>query len=66
MSEVILRIKSSNAALVGEDARAEVVRILRDAANDIAEGSDYQHLYDINGNKVGSYDADIDEDSGEV
>lgn len=60
-TEVTIRIKSDNAALVGADARAEVVRILRETADRISNGQEFGRLNDINGNKAGDFDAHIDE-----
>lgn len=60
-TEVVVRIKSDSAMLVGKNARAEVVRLLREAANRIGNGDVFFILHDINGNRAGSGDADIDE-----
>lgn len=64
--EFEMKIHSSNAAFE-ENPAGEVARILRDIANDI-EGS---HTYcegncrDLNGNTVGSFSFEVDEEDEE-
>ncbi len=67
MTELTLNIRTENAAFCDdrddatqEDhdsaARAELARILRDAAKHLENGSDGRSLHDSNGNKVGQFD----------
>ena len=60
--KLFLEIACDNAAfgldcddVVNDDCRAEVARILRDAARRIEAGDDISLLMDSNGNRVGSY-----------
>lgn len=48
-----LTIKTGNVAF-DDDKRCEIVRILRDLAEDISKGYDPIIIRDINGNKVGA------------
>lgn len=50
-----LEIESGNAAFGDNEAeaRAEVVRLLRLAADKLEQGTTYTVLYDYNGNRVG-------------
>lgn len=51
----ILEIDCDNAAFE-PDAKREIARILRRAASKIDDNDSYQHLRDINGNKVGKWE----------
>jgi hypothetical protein len=55
MATFTLKIRTNNDAFA-DDWRAEVARILDDAAEALREGYDAQRLRDINGNVVGKYD----------
>lgn len=71
MPDFRLSLKCSNAAFTDDSAsdedrkndpeidgnarRAELARILRNAAKDIEEGSDDGNLFDVNGNRVGNF-----------
>lgn len=53
--KVKLIMDTRNAAFMEGDARAEIARILREAAENIEQGGDdYFVLFDTNGNSVGS------------
>jgi hypothetical protein len=54
MSTFRLQIKCDNEAFDG-DSQTEIARILRLAAMHVNEGQDSGSLFDINGNRVGSY-----------
>ena len=56
---VKIEITTDNAAF-GSDPGYEVARILRELANQIALGSEYRVLMDINGNRVGLYEMEDD------
>jgi hypothetical protein len=56
MTTFALTIDSDNAAFDdGEGGRHEVVRLLGVALRNIKDGRNDQTLFDVNGNKVGSY-----------
>jgi hypothetical protein len=56
-------IRTDNAAFQdGDDGAAEVARILRDIADRIENGSREGSARDINGNNVGGWSLDSDED----
>ncbi len=59
-----LDIDSANQAMV-EDPREEIARMLRETAEAVLDGSDKGKLMDINGNKVGSYTVNIEEEDEE-
>jgi hypothetical protein len=50
-----IEFKTGNAAFEGED-NYEVVRILRDIADQVERGCSLGIIIDINGNKVGSWE----------
>jgi hypothetical protein len=50
-----IEFKTGNAAFEGED-NYEVVRILRDIADQVERGCALGIIIDINGNKVGKWD----------
>lgn len=53
--KVKLTMDTRNAAFMEGDARAEIARILREAADHVEQGGEeYFILYDTNGNAVGS------------
>lgn len=55
MKTATIKIEMDNAAFEG-DGRDELARVLRSLAQDIESGSrDKASLYDINGNKVGTF-----------
>lgn len=59
--EFRLDINSGNAA-VTEDPRSSVAALLRAAAAAVEGGHDAQRLFDLNGNLVGSWFVDIEEE----
>jgi hypothetical protein len=61
MTTVTITIDSDNDALVGDNARTEVARILTKIADRIERGSDGGKAVDINGNHVGTFDVEIDD-----
>jgi hypothetical protein len=61
-TSVTIRFRSNNDALVGQCARAEVTRILKDITEKLNVGHDTGVIHDINGNVVGRFDADIEEE----
>ena len=54
-----LTIKTDNAAFT-DDAGEEIARILRHAADKLAEGYDYVYLMDYNGNNVGTAELNVE------
>lgn len=51
-----LIIWTDNAAFEGEYLYSEVARILRETAERFEAGEDHRaHLFDVNGNRVGSF-----------
>jgi hypothetical protein len=56
MASFTLRIKCDNAAFADGDLRAEIARILREVATEVA-GRRYgeKGIADVNGNTVGKY-----------
>jgi len=57
-----LDIDTGNAAFDDGHAPFEVARILREVANNLTNNKLSGTLYDINGNRVGSYHLQIEED----
>jgi hypothetical protein len=53
-TEFKLTVEMENAAF-SDDENAELVRILRDAAQRIEDGAVSGYLRDVNGNKVGEF-----------
>lgn len=52
---LVVRVRCDNAAFAGQDEPAEVARILRRAADDVANGRQGDSLRDVNGNTVGAW-----------
>ena len=51
---LVVRVRCDNAAFAGDEP-AEVARILRRAADDVANGRQGDSLRDVNGNTVGAW-----------
>ena len=51
---LVVRVRCDNAAFAGDEP-AEVARILRRAADDVAAGHQGRPVHDINGNTVGAW-----------
>lgn len=49
-------IDTDNAAFDGDDCGAELARILREIAQKVEDGADEGNAFDINGNRVGSFE----------
>jgi len=64
MSDLTISFECDNAAF--EDPAVEAVRILRDLATKIENGSRDGKVSDINGNIIGSYALDIDDPEADV
>lgn len=60
MTKFILEIETDNDTFADGNLEEEVARILRKAAAAVEDGIAWCHLYDINGNRVGSYSIDDD------
>ena len=50
-----LNIPRMENAAFDDDKRGEVARLLREVADKVISGQGHGHLYDANGNKVGSW-----------
>ena len=63
MSSFSMEFDCDNAAFDSDSEfdRGEVARILRQAAAEVRHGSTYSKIYDYNGNRVGSWELEIDE-----
>ena len=57
MRRLVVRVRCDNAAFAGQpgDEPAEVARILRRIADDVAKGYQGDSLRDLNGNTVGAW-----------
>jgi hypothetical protein len=60
MAKFTLNFSCDNAAF-DDYSRGEIARILRDVANRI-QGTDYGVVYDSNGNQIGRFSYDYDEE----
>lgn len=58
---ITINIENSGSAF--DEPYAEVARILRDLANSIEQGCERTKLYDINGNKCGTVQMDLENQS---
>lgn len=63
VNNVSLRVNfnSGNAALV-DDPRAETARILNDIRARVEGGEEYSAIFDLNGNYIGDWSLDVEED----
>lgn len=57
-----LTIDTGNAAFEEHGAAGEIVRILSGVIRRVANGDDFGILYDVNGNKVGSFSLEVEGD----
>ena len=64
MAEFTMTVNLDNAAF--EDDPSELVRIIKKVARMVEDGQEGNFLNDINGNKVGSFLIEKDEDEDEV
>ena len=65
---VTIKFETSGAAFDGEDGPVEAGRILAKIATSIRNGDRTGSIYDINGNRQGSWDAefDVDDEDDEI